>query len=185
MMSTTLANKIQKKLIFVSGVPGSGKSTFARTLSNNIIQLDKYRFTNSNWDVRDNTEYVQMILNELESRTTNDIIVLEGNLNDVSDTNDTNIKLVREFIDLGCMKCVYIMKSNSIEEATGALIDRCCRRYAGTEENNESGNIETTESRANMLVINVLNYDKNLKTLNDLADYCVEKNVECNWVSKD
>src|SRR3989338_9806492 len=120
------------KRIIVTGLPGSGKSTFAQTLSVSsglpVLRADDYRFTDKvNWVKRPLAEF-QQELNQAVLNTNNDTVIIEGADHDGTDPEDALDKVFRNYISSGQCSKLYIFHISSKVDTIASLIDRSIRR---------------------------------------------------------
>lgn len=141
------------KINVILGFPGSGKSTFAQRHYRNqpIVHADACWFVpNTNWEKRSVDDFVTELtktIDDIES----DECVLEG----CADPYLTHFVQTNLASRINEVHLCYISKRDML----ASLITRSCRRYQGTEKDNESGCQETPLSRADMVLSSIRDYD--------------------------
>jgi hypothetical protein len=167
---------LKNKVIFVTGLPGSGKKKFAVSLSDNVIFLDKYRYL-ENWTRKDNKDYLDEINRKLDNLKNEEKIVICGNYDDPDDIQNTNINLIHELSKCGCITKVYIMEIVCQVKMIASLIKIYGDRLVKNEKH-ISGNKETSKLTAYYILLNSNKYTQISNNLINLSRFCQENQID-------
>ena len=168
---------LKNKVIFVTGLPGSGKKKFARFLNDKVIFLDEHKYLLHNWVRKDKEKYLNDINEELKKQENEETIVICGNYDDPDDLQNTNINLIHNLANNGCINKVYIMKIVPQINMIASLIKLCRMRYSGEEPSHLSGNIEDSGTVAYYLLLTSNKYTQISNSLINLSRFCVENKI--------
>jgi hypothetical protein len=154
-----------KQHIIVTGLGGSGKTTFARTLGLKVVHCDNHRF-GENWSKRTPDEYYRGVKDELAAES----CAIEGICNDISDPENARFVLFKDLIESGKIVKFCYFESVSLQSQMENLIARSLGRALGTEPQGTC--VETPADIARMLIKSVNGYESNVSKLKELLNLC-------------
>lgn len=163
-------------VVFVTGLPCSGKTTYANANFDRVVHLDALKF-GPGWQ-RVSADVVTAEMRRLADP--NALVAFEGSFHDPTDSVTQDF--IEELMKTGQLAGVVCFRppATVLEQAT-RIMTRSFNRLLGTCAQNESGNIERPVNVARMMQKTFGHFDVCCAWLNALCQQCEENNIPFEW----